>query len=233
MLIQVVVKVIGVIDLSNKLLCVIVDYICFCVFLIVDGVMLFNENCGYVLCCIICCVVCYGNMFGVKEIFFYKLVGLLIDVMGFVGEDLKCQQVQVEQVLKIEEEQFVCILECGLVLLDEELVKFFGDMLDGEIVFCLYDIYGFLVDLMVDVCCECNIKVDEVGFEVVMEEQCCCVCEVSGFVVDYNVMICVDSVFEFKGYDYLELNGKVIVLFVDGIVVDVINVGQEVVVVLD
>lgn len=233
MLIQVVVKVIGVIDLSNKLLCVIVDYICFCVFLIVDGVMLVNENCGYVLCCIICCVVCYGNMFGVKEIFFYKLVGLLIDVMGFVGEDLKCQQVQVEQVLKIEEEQFVCILECGLVLLDEELVKFFGDMLDGEIVFCLYDIYGFLVDLMVDVCCECNIKVDEVGFEVVMEEQCCCVCEVSGFGVDYNVMICVDSVFEFKGYDYLELNGKVIVLFVDGKVVDVINVGQEVVVVLD
>lgn len=46
-------------------------------------------------------------------------------------------------------------------------------------------------------------------------------------------MICVDSVFEFKGYDYLELNGKVIVLFVDGKVVEVINVGQEVVVVLD
>lgn len=195
--------------------------------------MSFNENRGYVLRRIIRRVVRYGNMFGAKEIFFYKLVGSLIDVMGFAGEDLKRQQAQVEQVLKIEEEQFVRILERGLALLDEELVKFFGDTLDGEIVFRLYDIYGFSVDLTVDVCRERNIKVDEVGFEVVMEEQRRRAREVSGFGVDYNVMIRVDSVFEFKGYDYLELNGKVIALFVDGKAVDVINVGQEVVVVLD
>ncbi|MBS8642183.1 alanine--tRNA ligase [Escherichia coli] len=232
-LIQAVAKVTGATDLSNKSLRVIADHIRSCAFLIADGVMPSNENRGYVLRRIIRRAVRHGNMLGSKETFFYKLVGPLIDVMGSAGEDLKRQQAQVEQVLKTEEEQFARTLERGLALLDEELAKLSGDTLDGETAFRLYDTYGFPVDLTADVCRERNIKVDEAGFEAAMEEQRRRAREASGFGADYNAMIRVDSASEFKGYDHLELNGKVTALFVDGKAVDAINAGQEAVVVLD
>ncbi|HCA6274945.1 TPA: alanine--tRNA ligase [Escherichia coli] len=232
-LIQAVAKVTGATDLSNKSLRVIADHIRSCAFLIADGVMPSNENRGYVLRRIIRRAVRHGNMLGAKETFFYKLVGPLIDVMGSAGEDLKRQQAQVEQVLKTEEEQFARTLERGLALLDEELAKLSGDTLDGETAFRLYDTYGFPVDLTADVCRERNIKVDEAGFETAMEEQRRRAREASGFGADYNAMIRVDSASEFKGYDHLELNGKVTALFVDGKAVDAINAGQEAVVVLD
>ncbi|EMW78833.1 alanine--tRNA ligase [Escherichia coli 180600] len=232
-LIQAVAKVTGATDLSNKSLRVIADPIRSCAFLIADGVMPSNENRGYVLRRIIRRAVRHGNMLGAKETFFYKLVGPLIDVMGSAGEDLKRQQAQVEQVLKTEEEQFARTLERGLALLDEELAKLSGDTLDGETAFRLYDTYGFPVDLTADVCRERNIKVDEAGFEAAMEEQRRRAREASGFGADYNAMIRVDSASEFKGYDHLELNGKVTALFVDGKAVDAINAGQEAVVVLD
>ncbi|EFI8519080.1 alanine--tRNA ligase [Escherichia coli] len=232
-LIQAVAKVTGATDLSNKSLRVIADHIRSCAFLIADGVIPSNENRGYVLRRIIRRAVRHGNMLGAKETFFYKLVGPLIDVMGSAGEDLKRQQAQVEQVLKTEEEQFARTLERGLALLDEELAKLSGDTLDGETAFRLYDTYGFPVDLTADVCRERNIKVDEAGFEAAMEEQRRRAREASGFGADYNAMIRVDSASEFKGYDHLELNGKVTALFVDGKAVDAINAGQEAVVVLD
>lgn len=232
-LIQAVAKVTGATDLSNKSLRVIADHIRSCAFLIADGVMPSNENRGYVLRRIIRRAVRHGNMLGAKETFFYKLVGPLIDVMGSAGEDLKRQQAQVEQVLKTEEEQFARTLERGLALLDEELAKLSGDTLDGETAFRLYDTYGFPVDLTADVCRERNIKVDEAGFEAAMEEQRRRAREASGFGADYNAMIRVDSASEFKGYDHLELNGKVTALFVDGKAVDAINAGQEAVVALD
>ena len=232
-LIQAVAKVTGATDLSNKSLRVIADHIRSCAFLIADGVMPSNENRGYVLRRIIRRAVRHGNMLGAKETFFYKLVGPLIDVMGSAGEDLKRQQAQVEQVLKTEEEQFARTLERGLALLDEELAKLSGDTLDGETAFRLYDTYGFPVDLTADVCRERNIKVDEAGFDAAMEEQRRRAREASGFGADYNAMIRVDSASEFKGYDHLELNGKVTALFVDGKSVDAIHAGQEAVVVLD
>ncbi|ENI0245281.1 alanine--tRNA ligase [Salmonella enterica] len=232
-LIEAVAKVTGATDLSNKSLRVIADHIRSCAFLVADGVLPSNENRGYVLRRIIRRAVRHGNMLGAKETFFYKLVGPLIEVMGSAGEELKRQQAQVEQVLKTEEEQFARTLERGLALLDEELAQLQGDTLDGETAFRLYDTYGFPVDLTADVCRERDIKVDEAGFETAMEEQRRRAREASGFGADYNAMIRVDSASEFKGYDHLELNGKVTALFVDGKAVEAINAGQEAVVVLD
>ncbi|EGL3754970.1 alanine--tRNA ligase [Salmonella enterica] len=232
-LIEAVAKVTGATDLGNKSLRVIADHIRSCAFLVADGVLPSNENRGYVLRRIIRRAVRHGNMLGAKETFFYKLVGPLIEVMGSAGEELKRQQAQVEQVLKTEEEQFARTLERGLALLDEELAKLQGDTLDGETAFRLYDTYGFPVDLTADVCRERNIKVDEAGFEAAMEEQRRRAREASGFGADYNAIIRVDSASEFKGYDHLELNGKVTALFVDGKAVEAINAGQEAVVVLD
>ncbi|MDU7819140.1 MAG: alanine--tRNA ligase [Klebsiella sp.] len=232
-LIKSVAKVTGATDLSNKSLRVIADHIRSCAFLIADGVIPSNENRGYVLRRIIRRAIRHGNMLGAKETFFWKLVAPLIDVMGSAGEELKQQQAQVEQVLKTEEEQFARTLERGLALLDEELAKLQGDTLDGETAFRLYDTYGFPVDLTADVCRERNIKVDEAGFEAAMEEQRRRARESSGFGADYNAMIRVDGTSEFKGYDSLELNGKVTALFIDGKAVDAVNAGQEAVVILD
>ncbi len=232
-LIASVAKVTGATDLTNKSLRVIADHIRSCAFLVADGVIPSNENRGYVLRRIIRRAIRHGNMLGAKDTFFWKLVAPLIDVMGSAGDELKQQQAQVEQVLKTEEEQFARTLERGLALLDEELSKLKGDTLDGETAFCLYDTYGFPVDLTADVCRERNIKVDEAGFEAAMEEQRRRARESSGFGADYNAMIRVDGASEFKGYDHLELNGKVTALFIDGKAVDSVSAGQEAVVILD
>ncbi len=232
-LIASVAKVTGATDLTNKSLRVIADHIRSCAFLVADGVIPSNENRGYVLRRIIRRAIRHGNMLGAKDTFFWKLVAPLIDVMGSAGDELKQQQAQVEQVLKTEEEQFARTLERGLALLDEELSKLKGDTLDGETAFRLYDTYGFPVDLTADVCRERNIKVDEAGFEAAMEEQRRRARESSGFGADYNAMIRVDGASEFKGYDHLELNGKVTALFIDGKAVDSVSAGQEAVVILD
>ncbi|RBZ19831.1 alanine--tRNA ligase [Klebsiella pneumoniae] len=232
-LIASVAKVTGATDLTNKSLRVIADHIRSCAFLVADGVIPSNENRGYVLRRIIRRAIRHGNMLGAKDTFFWKLVAPLIDVMGSAGDELKQQQAQVEQVLKTEEEQFARTLERGLALLDEELSKLKGDTLDGETAFRLYDTYGFPVDLTADVCRERNITVDEAGFEAAMEEQRRRARESSGFGADYNAMIRVDGASEFKGYDHLELNGKVTALFIDGKAVDSVSAGQEAVVILD
>ncbi|HBT4619663.1 TPA: alanine--tRNA ligase [Klebsiella pneumoniae] len=232
-LIASVAKVTGATDLTNKSLRVIADHIRSCAFLVADGVIPSNENRGYVLRRIIRRAIRHGNMLGAKDTFFWKLVAPLIDVMGSAGDELKQQQAQVEQVLKTEEEQFARTLERGLALLDEELSKLKGDTLVGETAFRLYDTYGFPVDLTADVCRERNIKVDEAGFEAAMEEQRRRARESSGFGADYNAMIRVDGASEFKGYDHLELNGKVTALFIDGKAVDSVSAGQEAVVILD
>ncbi|HDK7051501.1 TPA: alanine--tRNA ligase [Klebsiella pneumoniae] len=232
-LIASVAKVTGATDLTNKSLRVIADHIRSCAFLVADGVIPSNENRGYVLRRIIRRAIRHGNMLGAKDTFFWKLVAPLIDVMGSAGDELKQQQAQVEQVLKTEEEQFARTLERGLALLDEELSKLKGDTLDGETAFRLYDTYGFPVDLTADVCRERNIKVDEAGFEAAMEGQRRRARESSGFGADYNAMIRVDGASEFKGYDHLELNGKVTALFIDGKAVDSVSAGQEAVVILD
>ncbi|HBT8541080.1 TPA: alanine--tRNA ligase [Klebsiella pneumoniae] len=232
-LIASVAKVTGATDLTNKSLRVIADHIRSCAFLVADGVIPSNENRGYVLRRIIRRAIRHGNMLGAKDTFFWKLVAPLIDVMGSAGDELKQQQAQVEQVLKTEEEQFARTLERGLALLDEELSKLKGDTLDGETAFRLYDTYGFPVDLTADVCRERNIKVDEAGFEAAMEEQRRRARESSGFGADYNAMIRVDGASEFKGYDHLELNGKVTALFIDGKAVDSVSAGQEAVVILE
>ena len=232
-LIASVAKVTGATDLTNKSLRVIADHIRSCAFLVADGVIPSNENRGYVLRRIIRRAIRHGNMLGAKDTFFWKLVAPLIDVMGSAGDELKQQQAQVEQVLKTEEEQFARTLERGLALLDEELSKLKGDTLDGETAFRLYDTYGFPVDLTADVCRERNIKVDEAGFEAAMEEQRRRARESSGFGADYNAMIRVEGASEFKGYDHVELTGKVTALFVDGKAVDQISLGEQAVVILN
>lgn len=232
-LITAVANVTGATDLNNKSLRVIADHIRSCAFLIADGVIPSNEGRGYVLRRIIRRAVRHGNMLGAKEAFFYKLVAPLIQVMGSAGAELAKQQANVEQLLKTEEEQFARTLERGLALLDDELAALKGDTLAGEIVFRLYDTFGFPVDLTADVCRERNLKIDEAGFETAMEAQRNRAREASGFSADYSSMVRVDGATQFSGYDHVQRQSKVVALFVNGQQVDEIQAGENAIVILD
>ncbi|MCP9268305.1 alanine--tRNA ligase [Xenorhabdus sp. XENO-1] len=232
-LIASVAEVTGATDFTNKSLRVIADHIRSCAFLVCDGVVPSNENRGYVLRRIIRRAVRHGNMLGAKETFFYKLVAPLIKIMGAAGDELKRQQSLVEQILKTEEEQFARTLERGLQLLDEELTKLSGDTLDGETAFRLYDTYGFPIDLTADVCRERNIKVDEAGFDVAMENQRRRARESSGFGTDYNEQIKVDGRSDFSGYEHNSQQATVMAIFCHGEAVDQIHAGEEAIVILD
>ena len=226
-LIKSVAQVTNATDLENKSLRVIADHIRSCSFLICDGVIPSNEGRGYVLRRIIRRAVRHGYMLGAKDTFFYKLVAPLIEVMAEAGEELKRQQDIVEKVLKTEEEQFARTLERGLQLLDEELAQLTDDVLPGETAFRLYDTYGFPLDLTADVCRERNIKVDEKGFEVAMEEQRKRARESSGFGTDYNSLIKVDSRSEFSGYEHDEQQGTITAIFHNGQSVTELKAGEE------
>ncbi|WP_340617441.1 alanine--tRNA ligase [Xenorhabdus entomophaga] len=232
-LIASVAEVTGATDLTNKSLRVVADHIRACAFLICDGVIPSNENRGYVLRRIIRRAVRHGNMLGAKDTFFYKLVAPLIKVMGAAGEELEKQQSLVEQVLKTEEEQFARTLDRGLQLLDEELAKLSGDTLDGATAFRLYDTYGFPVDLTADVCRERNIKVDEAGFDVAMENQRRRARESSGFGTDYNELIKVDGRSDFCGYEHNSQQAAISAIFRNGEAVEQIHAGEEAIIILD
>ncbi|WP_294952189.1 alanine--tRNA ligase [uncultured Gilliamella sp.] len=220
-------------DLESKSLRVIADHIRSCAFLVSDGVVPSNEGRGYVLRRIIRRAVRHGHMLGAKDIFFYKLVKSLIEVMGSAAVELAKNQKLVEDTLKIEEEQFLKTLERGLLMLDQELGKISDSVLPGDVAFKLYDTYGFPLDLTADVCREKNITIDEDGFNRCMEEQRKRARESSSFSVDYSNVIKLDDQTEFLGYQATETSGKVIAIFQNGKKVQSIDSGEQAIVVLD
>lgn len=232
-LIKATAKLLNVQDLDNKSLRVIADHIRSCAYLIADGVVPSNEGRGYVLRRIIRRAVRHGNILGAKSAFFYQLVPTLAQAMGHAGEILTQKQAHIEKTLKAEEDQFARTLERGLALLEDALGKLDGAELSGEVAFKLYDTYGFPLDLTADVCRERNITIDEVGFEREMQAQRARAQASSNFGTDYNNVIKVDGVTEFKGYDTTETEATVIALFSNGKAVDTIQSGENAVVILD
>lgn len=226
-------QIIGVTDLENKSLRVIADHIRSCAFLIADGVVPSNEGRGYVLRRIIRRAVRHGHMLGAKDIFFYKLVSSLVDVMESAASQLAKSQKLVEETLKLEEEQFLKTLERGLLLLDQELSKVVNNQLPGDVAFKLYDTYGFPLDLTADVCREKNIVVDEVGFNQCMEIQRQRSRESDSFSIDYSSAIKLDGKTAFLGYNTIESSATIVAIFQNGQRVDDVNQGDEAVIVLD
>ncbi|WP_216782581.1 alanine--tRNA ligase [Candidatus Profftia tarda] len=210
-----------------KSLRVISDHIRSCAFLIADGVLPSNEGRGYTLRRIIRRALRHGNIIGTKDTFFYKLVRPLIDIMGLTANHLRNKKSMIERIIKTEEEQFERTLERGLLLLDKELSRLTGDTLDGGVAFCLYDTYGFPLDLTIEVCYERNIKVDQIEFERLIEEQRYRARTYSSFNVDYSRIICVNHQSIFSGYEYIKQSSTVTALFRNGQSTEVINSGEE------
>lgn len=231
-LIQSAAKVIGTTDLDNKSLRVIADHIRSCSFLITDGVMPSNEGRGYVLRRIIRRAVRHGHLLGAKETFFFQLVDELVNQMGEAYPELVEKQSVIKDALEREELQFARTLERGLAILSDEIKQLNGTVIPGDVVFKLYDTYGFPVDLTADIAREQELTVDELGFEKAMAEQRQRAQKASQFGMDYNEQIKSEHKTAFTGYEHVEGNAKVVELFKEGKSVNALEAGEAGIVVL-
>lgn len=232
-LIKAAAKITGETNLENKSLRVIADHIRSSAFLITDGVLPSNEGRGYVLRRIIRRALRQGHQLGIKQPFFHKLVQTLADEMGAAYPELVEKQAQIEKILLVEEEQFAKTLDKGMVVLEEALKQLDGNQVPGDVVFQLYDTYGFPTDLTNDIARERNLTIDLAGYEQCMEEQKARARAASNFAVDYTASLNLEGSTEFSGYDSLQQSARVTAIFVDGEAVDTLAADTDAVVVLD
>ena len=226
-------EAIGCANEGQASLKVVADHIRSCSFLIADGVLPSNEGRGYVLRRIIRRACRHGNKLGATGNFFYKIVAALVAEMGASFSELVREQANIERVLKAEEEQFSKTLEQGLKILEQDLAELKGTVVPGDVVFKLYDTYGFPMDLTADIARERNLTVDEEGFEREMEAQRVRARSASSFGLDYNTLVKVDVPTEFIGYGATHSSAKVIALYKEGQSVASLSEGDEGVIVLD
>ncbi len=226
-------RVTGVEDLEDKSLRVIADHIRACAFLVVDGVVPSNEGRGYVLRRIMRRAIRHGHRLGVTEPFFHKLVEPLEREMGEAYPELTENRAVVERVLLQEEERFAETLDQGMRILEQAIEALDGDTVPGEVVFKLYDTYGFPVDLTADVARERELQVDLEAFEQAMEAQRTRARAASSFGAQVAEGVELDASSTFTGYEHLADTGTVTALLLDGAPVDALGPEDEGVVVLD
>ena len=221
-------------DIENTSLRVIADHIRACAFLAVDGVIPANEGRGYVLRRIVRRAVRHGYQLGVKDVFFYKLVASLVEVMGSAYPELVERRGFVEKVLKEEEEQFARTLDNGMIILEKAIKELNSDTIPGQMVFKLYDTYGFPVDLTADVAREHNMNLDLDGFEQAMLIQKNQARAASNFGSVEKLDIGSDLSTDFTGYENLDGTCSVTGIFdVQGDRLDEALIGEELLVLLN
>lgn len=220
-------------DLDNTSLRVIADHIRSCAFLITDGVIPSNEGRGYVLRRIIRRAIRHGNKLGLTTSFFYKLVPMLVSQMGAAYPELEKSQSRIQQILLREEEQFAATLEQGLKIFEQEVAQLPNNIIPGEIIFKLYDTYGFPPDLTGDIAREKDLIVDFAGFEKEMLRQRQKSQEASRFGVDFTNDLQVEGETEFTGHDQLSDEAIVTALFHEGKSVPHLSEGMAGLVVLN
>ena len=226
-------EVTGTEDLESSSLKVIADHIRACAFLIVDGVLPGNEGRGYVLRRIIRRALRHGFELGTSEPFFYRLVKPLEQQMGAAYPELTSAIGHVEKVLRSEEERFAETLSHGMGILETALASVTDHRLSGDIVFKLYDTYGFPMDLTADVARARGIEIDREGFGRFMQAQKDRARAAQKFNVSQDSGLQLDFESEFTGYEVLRDSARVVGILQDGELVDELAVGRSGGVVLD
>ncbi len=226
-------KIIDCRDLHHVSLRVIADHIRSCAFLITDSVIPSNEGRGYVLRRIIRRAIRHGHQLGASEPFFYKLVAPLVKEMGEAYPELVRAQAHIERVLLQEEENFNRTLEQGLKILEQGISDLKGKQIPGDLVFRLYDTYGFPPDLTADIARERGLHIDHEGFEAKMAQQRQQSKSASKFGVDYTQQLAIKAQTQFKGYEVLEHEARITHLFREGQPVVELREGEKGWVVLD
>lgn len=186
---------------------VIADHIRTIAFAITDGQLPSNNKAGYVIRRILRRAVRYGYTFlNLKEPFMYRLLPIIIDVMGSHYPELEKQKTLIEKVIKEEENSFLRTLENGIRLLDQIIHKTKADdykVIPGKVAFELYDTYGFPLDLTELILKEKNLVVNRREFNQEMDAQKSRSRSASSVDTGDWIELIKDDVEEFVGYDYL------------------------------
>ena len=225
--IQAAADVLGVKNEGQSSLNVIADHIRACSFLIVDDVLPGNEGRGYVLRRIVRRAVRHGKKLGMDELFFHKLVAPLVKEMGGAYPELAKAQAHVEKVLAKEEARFAETLDQGMEILEAAIADLDGKQLPGDLVFKLYDTYGFPVDLTADIARERDLSIDQQRFDAAMEGQRERARAASKFSVAGSDGLKTDAKTEFLGYAGTEAPCEIVALFRDGKAVDELGAGDD------
>ena len=220
-------ETLGVGNERSSSLNVIADHIRACAFLIVDGVLPGNEGRGYVLRRIARRAIRHGKKLGYDGLFFHKLVAPLVAEMGAAYPELASAAGHVEKVLEKEERRFAETLHQGMEILEGAIAKLGGTTLAGDVVFRLYDTYGFPVDLTADIARERGLNIDQAGFEQAMEAQRDRARAASKFGAVGEAMPTTYEISKFLGYEGTDGQGTVTALFRDGAIVDRLAAGEE------
>ena len=226
-------KITGCKDKNNDSLKVISDHIRSCSFLILDGVTPSNKGRGYVLRRIIRRALRHGNKLGIKAAFFYQLVAVLGELMGDAYPDLIVHQDKICKVLKQEEIQFSKTLDKGMAIFQNYLAGTTNSVIPGDLIFKLYDTYGFPVDLTNDIARENGLEIDMEGYNRCMQEQIARGRSASQFSVDYSEQVNLPGKTEFIGYDHSDTNATVLGIYAENNAVDEIKEGDQVGIILD
>ena len=222
-------------DFDNPSLKVLADHIRACSFLIADGIIPGNEGRGYVLRRIIRRAIRHGYKLGARAAFSHKMLPDLVAEMGEAYPELANAQTRVSEVLKQEEDRFFETIENGMAILEAELAemtKAGNKTFNGETAFKLHDTYGFPLDLTADVCRERDVTVDSAAFDAAMSRQKEQARSAGKFKMATNVEYD-GAPTNFRGYDELSAEAKVLALYKDGSAVNALNEGDLGIVVLD
>jgi len=195
-------------DHADVAMRVIADHLRAISFSIADGQLPSNVKAGYVIRRILRRAVRYGYTFlGFNEPFMFKLLPVLIQVMGDAYPELISQKTLIEKVIQEEESSFLRTLETGIRLLDKIIKSTLEqdyNVIPGKIAFELYDTYGFPFDLTELIARENKLTVNKKEFEEEMEAQKNRSRSAATIDTDDWVDLYKDDVEEFVGYDYLE-----------------------------
>ncbi len=202
-----------------------------------DGVLPSNEGRGYVLRRILRRAVRHGRLMGIEKTFLAGIVDVVTDIFAEAYPDIAEKKDYIKKVIQLEEERFQATLAQGMELLNnhiEKLQQAGQKCLDGATAFKLYDTFGFPWELTLEILDEHEMELDKQGFDQAMNEQReraraarqdseerVIIPDLSGLVSD-NL-----------AYDENAGNGKIVLLWKDGKVVDAAHDGEEVAVVLD
>ena len=213
---------------------VVADHARAAAFLVADGVAPSNEERGYVVRRIVRRALRHGDKLGIPGPFFHRLAGDVAAVMGDAYPELRAKERSVAEALAEEEQRFAETLKSGMAMLNRAVASLDGaEAIPGEVVFKLYDTYGFPVDMTADVARERGLAIDEAGFETAMAAQRARGRAAARFDAALEQRVQVEGEVAFTGYRATKGQGRVLALFADGNRVPRLQAGQPGAAVLD
>ncbi len=229
---------------TDRSMQVIADHLRAIAFLVTDGILPSNEGRGYVLRRILRRAARHGRLLGIQEPFLHALIPTIVQSMGGPYPELHSSSDIIVKTTRVEEERFITTLDEGMRLLDpiiESVLSKGETVIPGEIIFKLYDTYGFPLDLIVDVATDSNLRVDEEGFRAHLDLQRKRAREAGGFgkatvkpvYGDVSAKLGVLTPLGSVDHSCLDASETVVALIKDGQAVDEAEVGDSVEVVLN